>query len=211
MHEFHRKLLNGDIQLQEVCLSFLQTVHSSDYATNSMKEARTFCLRGSKKPIPSKDDQRTSKRSSEKIVEKKEKKRKNVQRESYHCTSTGNYLILIWIPWTRYPSFGSFVIAIGQYRVPRGNAKGATKKRTTTERRARCTGEKIPVEEGPRTVLPRTSHPWFPPALEPLNHSVVQRFDGPAVLNRPIPPPEALLSVLGVHARFHLAIGENRR
>lgn len=39
-----------------------------------------------------------------------------------------------------------------------------------------------------RAVLPRTSHPWFPPALEPLNHSVVQRFDGPAVLNRPILP-----------------------
>lgn len=31
-----------------------------------------------------------------------------------------------------------------------------------------------------RAVLPRTSHPWFPPALEPLNHSVVQRFDEPS-------------------------------
>lgn len=37
-----------------------------------------------------------------------------------------------------------------------------------------------------RAVLPRTSHPWFPPALEPLNHSVVQRFDVAAALNRPI-------------------------
>lgn len=30
-----------------------------------------------------------------------------------------------------------------------------------------------------RAVLPRTSHPWFPPTLEPLNHSVVQRFEAP--------------------------------
>lgn len=34
-----------------------------------------------------------------------------------------------------------------------------------------------------RAVLPRTSHPWFPPALEPLNHSVVQRFEASVVLN----------------------------
>jgi len=34
-----------------------------------------------------------------------------------------------------------------------------------------------------RAVLPRASHPWFPPALEPLNHSVVQRFEDPVVLN----------------------------
>lgn len=46
----------------------------------------------------------------------------------------------------------------------------------------RCTGERNDSSRR-RAVLPRTSHPWFPPALEPLNYSVVQRFEASVVLN----------------------------
>lgn len=49
-------------------------------------------------------------------------------------------------------------------------------------RSRRCMGERNDSSRR-RAVLPRTSHPWFPPALEPLNHSVVQRFEASVVLN----------------------------
>lgn len=59
----------------------------------------------------------------------------------------------------------------------------ATKQRSTEEGSfSRYTGERNDSSRR-RAVLPRTSHPWFPPALEPLNHSVVQRFEAPVVLN----------------------------
>lgn len=49
-------------------------------------------------------------------------------------------------------------------------------------RSRRFTGERNDSSRR-RAVLPRTSHPWFPPALEPLNHSVVQRFEASVALN----------------------------
>lgn len=60
--------------------------------------------------------------------------------------------------------------------------KAIRRSRGRRRKTRRCRGERNDSSRR-RAVLPRTSHPWFPPALEPLNHSVVQRFEASVVLN----------------------------